>query len=695
MITAAAILGAEAVFRRRCLELCYVPAVGRNMSALFSTGKSSEGTTSGRMYSKPAKSGDPAISYPFTLNRCSRDRCISVFDRIKNDEFLLPPSTNVKNGTYKHLSLEFGMLRRYADELDHVFANATFMGVTHTPIKKLEAETKPLEALLLHFRGFERGDSICLFYQRDGFPLVPSPSASYIPASQRMLSYFEKVMSGLIGLRVSKVHCPYFFKNVIAIDLKAPHHQLTSEDGMEKPESYRILFVARRAGNRIVMADNNDGVILLTSATHDEKSGVKDGVGSVFHTDSSEKATPDPSEPFPNFMDRFKGKEHMSLLKAMTLTYEGIGPKCVTLLASKAGIDCTKHVSKIENVADFYDCYIRWLRAPDGVVEQLRFVTHTPSEDDTDAKNSDHNGDMGHDEPTLPTEVEVGGAVTDGSATGNGGKETSKSLIEYVFWHWGTDVPVYIHNRLAEETRTLIDGTVERFEKIKTQCIGDEQQSERLAKVQERLDSLDSYSKSLDTVMKWKSPEEFDLVKTINEQVYDLGDLTGYRRKGRLQREGRQHGSPDGGTEERNVRHFRPKKVNPYKGILVIKMNPGDPNTALIIVGRNAEQNERVTHEIALPGDVWLHTKDCPGSHVLLRRYGGSSEALQVAADIAAYYSKARARTSAPVIRTGIENVSRCAGAQIGAVLVNNYETLEGRPDRGGEYVKAHRISLN
>ncbi|GFE55219.1 fibronectin-binding A domain, putative [Babesia ovis] len=697
VVVAALASGAKALFSRRYPSLQFISSVRRHIVVPNGTlsGISHYSISRNATYrvasSKNLEHNEALDRYPVNIERCTDDEYISAFDKIKNDEVILPPSTGNKESISKRLSLDFIMLRRYAEELNAVFANATFMGITHIPTKKPHVEIQTLDAALLHFRGFERGDALCLYYQRDGFPLVPSPAASYIPPSERCLNYVEKVMSGFTGLRVTKIHCPYFFKNVIAIDLRPAHQHLSQE---HSGENYRIMFVAQRSGNRMVTTDNNDGIILLTSGTHDEKSGIKDGVGSLFKVPSSNKNTPDPSQPYANFLELFSGKEHMSLLKAMVLTYEGISAQRVTLLAEKAGIDSTRHISKIDNMADFYECYIRWLRSPDGSMEQLHLVT--PQKDEGDkhrCSNQDEALDLESTDGNGQAGSISGNPFKEGDLTDKVDIGRHKTLMEYVFWQWGLNVPVYAHNRLAEDSRVLIDKTLERLGAIRDQCIGDEQQAERLAKVQERIGSISEYSRSLQNVMKWKLPEQFDLVKTIYEQVYDLGDLTGYRRKGRLKQTERER-LKDKGTGERNVPHGKPKEVNLFKGILVIKMNPGDPNTPLIIVGRNAEQNERITHEISRPGDIWFHTKDCPGSHVLLRRYANSKESIQVAADIATYYSKARSLEAAPVISTTIDNVRKCPGAQIGAVLVNNYDTLNGYPTKGGEYVKAHRESL-
>ncbi|KAK1444055.1 hypothetical protein BgAZ_209310 [Babesia gibsoni] len=611
-----------------------------------------------------------------TLTALSRDECISAFDTIKNDQVILKERPQAKRDSPKKVTIDFGMLSMYAEELNVVLEKAAFIGVTHIPIKRPFVEQKPLDAALLHFRGFERGDSICLYYQRTGFPLVPSPAASYIPPSERTLSHFETVMSGVSGLRVSRVHCPFFFKNVIAIDLKPAHVDLGEDSEDSKPESYRILVTAKSKGNRLLLTDNSDGLILLTSETFDEKSGIKDGVGAMYRVDKSKKRTPDPTESYEGFLSQFEGKQHMSLVKAMIMTYEGLDPGRITYLAGKAGVDSSLHVSKIENLPDFYNTFIRWLRSPVESSEHLQFYMPTAEGDKPES--------LVADEESPPKD----------DLNANSDATSMKTVSRYIFHHWGDNGPVYQHHRIAEKSRVLIDETLERLEKVRSQCIGDEQQVERLMKVDERISNIRDYERSLGINMTWKSPETFDLVKTIYQQVWELGDLTGYRKK--LAKT--PYSSPLSKTDDeegRNVPHFRVKKENPYKGILVIKTHPQNPETALIIVGKNAKQNERVTHEIAQKGDIWLHTRDCPGSHVLLRRSLGSAEALQIAADIAAYYSKAKKLESAPVIKTSIENVKKCPDAQIGAVLVSNFETIQGRPANGGEYVKAHRISLN
>lgn len=106
-----------------------------------------------------------------------------------------------------------------------------------------------------------------------------------------------------------------------------------------------------------------------------------------------------------------------------------------------------------------------------------------------------------------------------------------------------------------------------------------------------------------------------------------------------------------------------------------------------LIVGRNSKQNERVTFEIAKDHQLWFHVQGCPGSHCLLQLEVGevaSERSLQVAADVAAFYSKARGSTQVPVMYAMSKHVKRISGAPLGTVSVmQQMGVIYGRPDRG------------
>ncbi|WP_277673383.1 Rqc2 family fibronectin-binding protein [Piscibacillus halophilus] len=100
-----------------------------------------------------------------------------------------------------------------------------------------------------------------------------------------------------------------------------------------------------------------------------------------------------------------------------------------------------------------------------------------------------------------------------------------------------------------------------------------------------------------------------------------------------------------------------------------------------IVVGRNNKQNEFVTNRLANKEDVWLHTKDIPGSHVIIRSQDPSEETIIEAATIAAFYSKAKMSSSVPVDYTLIKHVRKPNGAKPGYVIYDNQQTVYVTPD--------------
>jgi predicted ribosome quality control (RQC) complex YloA/Tae2 family protein len=97
-----------------------------------------------------------------------------------------------------------------------------------------------------------------------------------------------------------------------------------------------------------------------------------------------------------------------------------------------------------------------------------------------------------------------------------------------------------------------------------------------------------------------------------------------------------------------------------------------------IIVGRNARQNDHLTFNVANASDLWLHARDVPGAHVVIRSGGQAvdGETLQAAAQLAAYYSQRRGDGAVPVAVTPRRFVTRVAGGRPGQVHLRQEETV-------------------
>lgn len=95
-----------------------------------------------------------------------------------------------------------------------------------------------------------------------------------------------------------------------------------------------------------------------------------------------------------------------------------------------------------------------------------------------------------------------------------------------------------------------------------------------------------------------------------------------------------------------------------------------------IYVGKNAAQNDRLTGD-ARPNETWLHAKDMPGSHVIIRKEGEiPRQTLLEAAILAAWYSKGHNSSGVPIDYTLRRYVKKPGGAAPGMVIYTNQRTL-------------------
>ena len=102
------------------------------------------------------------------------------------------------------------------------------------------------------------------------------------------------------------------------------------------------------------------------------------------------------------------------------------------------------------------------------------------------------------------------------------------------------------------------------------------------------------------------------------------------------------------------------------------------PSGMQILVGRNNKENDELTLKIADKTDIWLHTKDIPGSHVILRTEGKDPEPedIYTAASIAAWHSKGKNSGQVPVDYVKVRYVKKPAGAKPGMVIFTDNRTV-------------------
>ena len=128
----------------------------------------------------------------------------------------------------------------------------------------------------------------------------------------------------------------------------------------------------------------------------------------------------------------------------------------------------------------------------------------------------------------------------------------------------------------------------------------------------------------------------------------------------------------EGGYVRRRKEKGRKKnfKAQPYRYT--------SPSGFQILAGRNNRENDELTLKTAGKTDLWFHTKDIPGSHVILLLKGAepAPEDIYCAASVAAWHNKGRASANVPVDYVPVRYVKKPSGAKPGMVIFTNNRTV-------------------
>ncbi len=186
------------------------------------------------------------------------------------------------------------------------------------------------------------------------------------------------------------------------------------------------------------------------------------------------------------------------------------------------------------------------------------------------------------------------------------------------------------------------------FRKYTKSKTATEEKTRQLKDTDENIDVIESYITYIDNA---ETPEDIDEIRSeLTEQ--------GYLRK----------------------RKNPPASKNKKASFLQFEVRDGFK----VSVGRNNRENDELTMKKAGPKDIWLHTKDIPGSHVILFTEGRHphEKAILEAASIAAYYSKARTSQNVPVDYTRVKHVKKPSGAKPGMVIFTDNKTVYVNPEK-------------
>mmetsp|Transcript_13664 Transcript_13664/g.31873 ORF Transcript_13664/g.31873 Transcript_13664/m.31873 type:complete len:564 (+) Transcript_13664:162-1853(+) len=139
--------------------------------------------------------------------------------------------------------------------------------------------------------------------------------------------------------------------------------------------------------------------------------------------------------------------------------------------------------------------------------------------------------------------------------------------------------------------------------------------------------------------------------------------------------------SKRGGQSNKSRREKKPELGTPASNVRKL-ISPGG---CTVLVGRNRRGNEYLSMTVARGNDIWMHSRGCPGAHVIIQnRRGGptvTDECLQFGADLAIFYSDLRNEEKADVTAAEPKHIQKPRGAPLGAVkLREEWKTFVGRP---------------
>ncbi|AFY41782.1 NFACT family protein [Nostoc sp. PCC 7107] len=176
-----------------------------------------------------------------------------------------------------------------------------------------------------------------------------------------------------------------------------------------------------------------------------------------------------------------------------------------------------------------------------------------------------------------------------------------------------------------------------------------------LLEVQSEIDYLEQVEAAIAQIENYETAEDLQALEEIRDELVGQKYLEdpGYRNRS---------------TNETAITNFRRYRT---------------PNGVEILIGRNNGQNDQLTFRIAGDYDLWFHAQEIPGSHLLMRLEPGTvpdKDDLQFAANLAAYYSRARQSDQVPVVYTQPKHVYKPKGAKPGIAIYKQERILWGKP---------------
>ncbi len=176
-----------------------------------------------------------------------------------------------------------------------------------------------------------------------------------------------------------------------------------------------------------------------------------------------------------------------------------------------------------------------------------------------------------------------------------------------------------------------------------------------LAEVTAEINYLEQVEAAIDQIETYHHPEDLQTLEEIREELIQQNylQISEYRSS----------------TQDSTTEFYRYQTPSQFE----------------VLVGRNNRQNDLLTSKVAGDYDLWFHTQEIPGSHVLLRLNAGEvpeDRDLQFVANLTAYYSRARQSEQVPVIYTRPKYVYKPKGEKPGMVIYKQETVIWGNPQQ-------------
>ncbi len=189
---------------------------------------------------------------------------------------------------------------------------------------------------------------------------------------------------------------------------------------------------------------------------------------------------------------------------------------------------------------------------------------------------------------------------------------------------------------------------------------------ERIDIYKNKLDRLEEYSALLDNLNSLKNENQTVRINLLEEIKAEICREFNVRSK-----------NIKGQKRDSSRLDSYPIEINTPKGLKVQ-------------IGRNMRQNDLISFKFSKKGDLWFHAQESPGSHVVLKSSSQkpSDEDIQISADLAALFSKAKMNIEVPISLVNIKDLQKITKGGPGCVSFNKVEILWGNPTRGKDYIK-------